>query len=49
MFGISEKEKLEKRLGELQDIPLLDVHGGRQRTSKENEEIYRIKSKLTNL
>lgn len=45
---IASREELEKQLKELLDIPLADVHGGRQRTSKENETIIKIRILLRN-
>tara|TARA_R110002020_G_scaffold3876_2_gene17104 strand:- start:444 stop:581 length:138 start_codon:yes stop_codon:yes gene_type:complete len=43
------KDELLKRLNELENIPLYDVYGGRQRNSNENQEIIVIRNKLTNL
>ncbi len=43
------RKEIEKRIKEIEDIPLYDVSGGRQRTSGENQEYFELKSKLNNV
>ena len=43
------KKEIEERLAELESIPVAEVHGGRQRSSKENEELYKLRSLLTKI
>ena len=38
-------DELDQKIKELEDIPLYDVKGGRQRTSKENEMLYQLRFK----
>lgn len=39
-------EELKQMLAELEKIPVADVKGGRQRTSKENEKIAILRALL---
>lgn len=43
------KSEIEKKIAEIEKIPLYDVHGGKQRTSKDNEEHVKLKVLLKNL
>lgn len=46
---INNKKDIIKRIKELEDIPLFDVKGGKQRNNQENEELIKMKIALKNL
>ena len=48
-FDLTTIDGLRLMLIDLEKIPIADVRGGRQRTSKDNEKIAIIKSILNNI
>ena len=40
------KEELEEKIKELESIPLFDIHGGKQRSNKDNENLIKFRCEL---
>lgn len=46
IWAMMSKEELEEKIKELESIPLFDIHGGKQRSNKDNENLIKFRCEL---